>query len=232
MTTQSYQPQVNLTAVEPPARERWRLGGLVVLAVLGAFALAFMYYRWFGNVQQGDEAGAATSKTTAEKPINRASSRRASSKHEGNAVTTGTQTQLALAPGIIQSAIRSPLAVEVISSDGKHQIIDTRNDAIYLRSNERAAASPEVAIANPGILTAASQPGLAKQQTMEGEVVLLATIDRDGNIQKLQPISGPEMLFAAAREAVKGWRFKPFYTAGAAVDTETQITVKFAISAH
>ena len=42
MTTQSYQPQVNLAAVEPAAREKWRLGVLVALAVLGAFVFAGM----------------------------------------------------------------------------------------------------------------------------------------------------------------------------------------------
>jgi outer membrane biosynthesis protein TonB len=62
--------------------------------------------------------------------------------------------------------------------------------------------------------------------------VLLATIDKDGKIQSLQPIGGPETTFAAAREAVKQWRFKPYYRSGAAVKTEAQITVKFAISAH
>ena len=56
MTTQSYQPQVNLTAVEPAAREKWRLGMLVALAILGALALVFMYYRWFGNIQPANAA--------------------------------------------------------------------------------------------------------------------------------------------------------------------------------
>jgi protein TonB len=73
---------------------------------------------------------------------------------------------------------------------------------------------------------------LAKQQTMEGSVVLLARIDKDGNIENIKEISGPEILFAAAREAVKQWHFQPYYTSGQAVETETQITVKFAISAH
>jgi protein TonB len=67
---------------------------------------------------------------------------------------------------------------------------------------------------------------------MEGAVVLLARIDKDGNIQNLQAISGPEILFAAAREAAKQWHFKPYYQSGQAVETETKITVKFAISAH
>src|SRR5215470_270622 len=133
MTTQSYQPQVNLTAVEPEAREKWRLGGLVFLAALGAVALVFAYYRWFGNTQATSETSVITG-TTVDKPERiRASSRRTSSKHGSDTeFAPASDTELTLAPGIVQSAIRSPLAVEVISSDGHHQIIDTRNDSIYL----------------------------------------------------------------------------------------------------
>ena len=234
MTTQSYQPQVNLAAVEPAAREKWRLGVLVALAVLGAFALVFIYYRWFGNVQPESEAGVSTSDTAAGKSgVIRASSRRTTSKHGSDTFAApASETELTLAPGITESAIRSPLAVEVISSDGKHQIIGTRNDSIYLGSNEETPQSRNLADMNAGNGMAAVDPVLAKQQTMEGAVVLLATIDKDGKIQSLQPISGPEILFAAAREAVKQWRFKPYYTSGQAIESETQITVKFAISAH
>ena len=234
MTTQSYQPQINLTAVEPAAREKWRLGVLVALAVLGAFALVFIYYRWFGNVQPESEAGVSTSDTAAEKPaVIRASSRRTTSKHGiDSVVAPDSEAELTLAPGITESAIRSPLAVEVISSDGKHQIIGTRNDSIYLGLHDKTPVSPDVADANAGYGRTAVDPVLAKQQTMEGSVVLLARIDKDGNIQDLQAIGGPEILFAAAREAVKQWRFKPYYTSGQAIESETQITVKFAISAH
>jgi len=40
------------------------------------------------------------------------------------------------------------------------------------------------------------------------------------------------MLFAAALEAVKQWRFKPYRQSGEAVESEAQITVQFAISTH
>jgi outer membrane biosynthesis protein TonB len=40
------------------------------------------------------------------------------------------------------------------------------------------------------------------------------------------------MLFAAALEAVKQWRFKPYQQSGEAIESEAQITVKFDISAH
>src|SRR6266480_6914403 len=98
MTTQSYQPQVNLAAVEPAATEKWRLGLLVALAVLGAFALVFIYYRWFGNSQTESEPGVSTSDTTAEKSghLNRAS-RRTISKHGIDTESApASETQLTL----------------------------------------------------------------------------------------------------------------------------------------
>src|SRR5947208_7733492 len=198
MTTQSYQPQVNLAAVEPSAKQNWRLGMLIALAVLGALALVFMYYRWFGNIPPGNEGNASTSDANAEKPAHasRAPSGRTSSKHRADAaVSQAANTELTLASGITQSAIRSPLAVEVISSDGHRQMVGTRNDAIYLGSNDKTPTAPEAADTNARYGTGAVDPVLAKQQTMEASVVLLATIDRDGNVQNLQPISGPDALF-------------------------------------
>ena len=260
MTVQSYQPQINLTPFETAPKQKWLSILLLALAVLGAFVLVSMYFGWFRDIVPGasNEAHVSTSGTTAEKPghVSLATSRRTSSKHRADAVVPpASEAQLTFAPGVTEAAIRSPLAVEVISGGGRHQIVGTRDDAIYLDLRDKTIAAPDVVNANAGYGTgeikAAEQsrpssgvvelsslpagvadPLLAKQQTMEGAVVLLARIDKDGNIQNLQAISGPEILFAAAREAVKQWRFKPYYESGQAVETEAQITVKFAISAH
>ena len=261
MTVQSYRPQINLTAYETAAKkQKWFLGMLLALAVLGAFVLVLMYYNWFGNIVPGasNKVRLSTSDTTAEKPghVRPGTSRPTRSNHRANAVAPpASEAKVTFVPGITESAIRSPLAVEVISGGGRHQMIGTRDDSIYLDLHDKALAAPDVVDAtagygtgeikaaeqirlSSGVVELASPPVgfvdslLAKQQTMEGSVVLLARIDKDGNIQNLQVISGPEILFAAAREAAKQWRFKPFYKAGQAVETEAQITVKFAISAH
>jgi periplasmic protein TonB len=73
-------------------------------------------------------------------------------------------------------------------------------------------------------------PLLAKQMKVQGAVVLEALIGRDGNIQDLHVLSGPTILSAAAREAVKQWRFRPYLQSGTAVETEARITVNFTIS--
>jgi len=73
-------------------------------------------------------------------------------------------------------------------------------------------------------------PPLARQARIQGTVVLQAEISKDGAIQNLQLISGHPMLAPAAIEAVKQWRYKPYFLNGEPVAVETQITVNFTLS--
>ena len=73
-------------------------------------------------------------------------------------------------------------------------------------------------------------PPLARQARIQGQVVLQADISKDGTIQNLRLISGHPMLAPSAIEAVKQWRYKPYYLNGEPVEVETQITVIFSLS--
>jgi len=262
MAVQSYQPQINLSALETAAKQKGLLRKLLALALVAIFVLVVVtYHDWFRNILPGasNQVAVSTPETTASKPghVRPAMSRRSSSEHPADAVVPpSSKAQLALAPGMTEFKIRSPLVVEVISDGGRHQVIRTRDDSIYLYSHDETLSAPDVVEANvvygtgeiklaaeqvrlsSGAVELASPPVgfvdplLAKEKTMEGSVVLMARIDKDGNIQNLQVIGGPETLFASAREAVNQWRFKPYYQSGEAVETEAQITVKFASSAH
>src|SRR5882762_9069235 len=75
-------------------------------------------------------------------------------------------------------------------------------------------------------------PLLARQMRVEGAVVLQALIGKDGGIQNLHVLGGPTILAEAAREAVKQWRFKPYFQDGQPVETQAQVTVNFKIEAH
>ncbi len=75
-----------------------------------------------------------------------------------------------------------------------------------------------------------SYPPLARQARIQGQVLLQAEISKDGTIQNLRLISGHPMLAPAAIEAVKQWRYKPYYLNGEPVEVETQITVIFSLS--
>ena len=70
-------------------------------------------------------------------------------------------------------------------------------------------------------------PQNALAMRVQGSVQLQATINKEGNISNLKTITGDAVLARAASEAVKQWRYKPYYLNGEPVDIETQITVNF-----
>jgi len=73
-------------------------------------------------------------------------------------------------------------------------------------------------------------PPLARQARIQGQVVLQAEISKDGSIENLHLMSGHPMLAPAAIEAVKQWKYKPYFLNGEPVEVETQITVIFSLS--
>jgi protein TonB len=73
-------------------------------------------------------------------------------------------------------------------------------------------------------------PQIAKNARIQGAVVLQAEISKGGTIENLRVISGHPMLVPAALDAVKQWRYKPYYLNGEPVAVETTITVNFTLS--
>jgi protein TonB len=73
-------------------------------------------------------------------------------------------------------------------------------------------------------------PTLARSARVQGEVVLSAIINVNGEIENLQLVSGHPMLVPAALTAVKQWRYKPYLLNGQPTEVETTITVIFTLS--
>jgi protein TonB len=73
-------------------------------------------------------------------------------------------------------------------------------------------------------------PPLARQARVQGSVVLQAVISKDGTIQGLRVVSGHPMLVQSALDAVKQWRYKPYFLNGEPVEVETSITVNFTLA--
>ena len=73
-------------------------------------------------------------------------------------------------------------------------------------------------------------PVLARQARIQGTVVLRAVISREGAIEKLQVASGHPMLVQAAMDAVRQWRYRPYFLNNEPVEVDTQVTVKFVLS--
>ncbi|MGB8013738.1 MAG: energy transducer TonB [Terriglobales bacterium] len=98
-------------------------------------------------------------------------------------------------------------------------------------AGDRVQLSPQTA-QSVTVSVPPDYPLLARQMKVQGAVSLQALISRDGSIQELQILSGPGILAAAAREAVKQWHFKPYLQNGQPVETQARITVNFTISTN
>jgi protein TonB len=150
-----------------------------------------------------------------------------------------------------------PLEVEVVAGN-QHRPLPTSNQSVKVEmqssegvsasetappalNKETAAAVPDTS-AQVSLAPATAErvshsvkpdyPLLAKQMKVQGAVVLQALINKSGQIEDLHVVSGPSILAAAAQEAVKQWRFKPYYQQGQPVETEARITVNFTISTY
>ncbi len=89
------------------------------------------------------------------------------------------------------------------------------------------AISPQVASAHLLERVEPVYPEQARQQFIQGEVVLQAVVGTDGKVEKLTLLSGDSQLAAAASAAVELWSFRPYQLHGKAVPFSTRLTVNF-----
>ena len=73
-------------------------------------------------------------------------------------------------------------------------------------------------------------PLVARQAGIQGTVVLQAVISRSGAVENLEAVSGHPMLVKAAMDAVRQWRYRPYFLNDQPVEVETQVTVIFILS--
>jgi TonB family protein len=73
-------------------------------------------------------------------------------------------------------------------------------------------------------------PQEAKDQHIQGTVVLSVVIDKEGNVANIQLMSGHPLLAPPAIEAVKQWKYKPYLVNGDPLEVDTQVTVNFTLA--
>ena len=70
----------------------------------------------------------------------------------------------------------------------------------------------------------------AKQNHIEGAVVLSIVLDTCGHVSAVEPVSGPAELIPAAVSAVQQWQYRPYLLAGEPVEVSTRVTFNFQLS--
>ena len=73
-------------------------------------------------------------------------------------------------------------------------------------------------------------PPDAKEQRIQGVVVLSVIIDTEGSVANVQLIVGHPLLAPAAIDAVKQWKYKPYLLNGSPLEVETQVQVNFTLA--
>lgn len=242
------------TPLQDPERTKKRL--LLALSVLLVALVAVILKNWdfwFPPVAESDYAAASAGQKSA-KPSNTKSvpsrqpvtatgvrDRRATGADGQQAASMSATTERAALPD---------LQVEVIAGNQRKTVTAHSNtihvDLASPPSSTPAPVAPQEVVANsanhlevsPQAAQAVSKPVapdyplLARQMKVQGAVILQALISREGKIQELQIVSGPDILAAAAREAVKQWHFRPFYQNGRPVESQARVTVNFTISTN
>jgi protein TonB len=232
----------------PPDAEEQRKRMLIALGLL-LLALAAVVVKdwdfWFPPNEEQEATYRSRSKTPVAAPATVPSTSAASHK----TVRAAAPAPAPEAPfsATTERAVLPPLQVEVVAGN-RHMAVPAKSNAIHLDVGSGATSSASGAPAtgvnvsgaqlspqatpNVTVSVAPDYPLLARQMKVQGAVSLQALISRDGTIQELQILSGPAILAAAAREAVKQWHFKPYLQNGQPVETQARITVNFTISTN
>jgi TonB family protein len=70
-------------------------------------------------------------------------------------------------------------------------------------------------------------PKQARARKLQGIVVLEAIVSKKGSVDSLQLVSGDSVLAQAAADAVKQWKYKPYFHNGEPTEFQTKITIDF-----
>src|SRR5207302_1693957 len=73
-------------------------------------------------------------------------------------------------------------------------------------------------------------PPLARQARIEGQVQIDAVLDENGSVVEMKVVSGPALLYQAALEALKKWKYEPTYLNDQPIAVQLIVTVTFVLS--
>lgn len=72
-------------------------------------------------------------------------------------------------------------------------------------------------------------PTLAKQARIQGQVQIDAVLDEQGNVVEMKIVSGPPLLYQAALDALKKWKYEPTYLNDQPIAVQMIVTITFVL---
>lgn len=70
-------------------------------------------------------------------------------------------------------------------------------------------------------------PELAREAHVQGQVQIDAVLDKQGNVIEMKVVSGPPLLYQAAINALKQWRYEPTYLNDRPIAVQMIVTINF-----
>ena len=140
-------------------------------------------------------------------------------KSAATSVKTHTEESAAQLP--------SPLAVSAPAEGNLSGVLTSAPSAVPRPTLAQTRISQGV---SQGLLIKRVQPRYpagALATHIEGAVQIEATISKEGFVINPKVLRGDRMLATAALEAVRQWRYKPYYLDGAPLEIQTEITINF-----
>jgi periplasmic protein TonB len=118
-----------------------------------------------------------------------------------------------------------------VQSQGQASPLATQADASAQPQQPKSVRVSQ-SVSN-GLLIKKENPkysGKAREQRIQGPVVLQVIVSPEGTITELTLVSGDPLLTPAAIKAVKKWKYKPYLLNGQPVEVETTVQVSFTLS--
>jgi TonB family protein len=107
-------------------------------------------------------------------------------------------------------------------------LLVTQNGRVIYRSQPGTQPSP----AAPGTVIRSVEPQYpadARNQNIQGPVVLDVQVLRDGTVGTIGIVSGNPLLTKAAVHAVRQWKYQPNVVNGRTVESQTRVTINFTL---
>jgi periplasmic protein TonB len=70
-------------------------------------------------------------------------------------------------------------------------------------------------------------PELAREAHIQGQVKIDAVLDEQGNVIEMKIVSGPPLLYQAALDALKQWKYEPTYLNDRPIAVQMIVTINF-----
>lgn len=70
-------------------------------------------------------------------------------------------------------------------------------------------------------------PADARRQHLQGVIAVDVIVGRDGSVESMRALNGPDVLAQAAMDALRWWKFEPYRVNGEAAVAETTLAVEF-----